>query len=143
MKQLKEIFQQQQELTEAINVGQKQDSAYIKFFINDDPYITAIHSIKEILEYRVLTPYPIEISNHIGIINLRGNIIPIYNDEHSCDEHRKRIIIFEPKTNVLFGIIGTNVKRVFLPEEAINGVDFQSGGVITFENTPYRYFNAD
>ncbi|MBF0315215.1 MAG: chemotaxis protein CheW [Oligoflexia bacterium] len=143
MKQLEEVFKKQQESRELEKSGDgQQDTAFIKFYLNDSPCITPIQSVKEILEYRSITPYPLDSNCHRGIINLRGNIIPIYNDDFTREDYKKRIIIFEPIANLLFGIVGSNVKRVFISEETYNSQNCHNGDVITFENTPFKYFSG-
>lgn len=144
MKQLDEIFVRQRELHDQASkdVIENQENAFIKFYVENDPLITPIYFVKEILEYRPITPYPLENSGHRGIINLRGNIIPIYNDDQTISEDRKRIIIFEPKPNTHFGLVGTFVKRVFIPDEEYKNVKLRHGDVITFENTPYKFFDG-
>jgi purine-binding chemotaxis protein CheW len=64
----------QQKLIETDNDGQ---SHYLTFTVADELYTIAIMYIKEIIEYVSLTPVPMAPPYIRGVLNLRGNVLPV------------------------------------------------------------------
>ena len=54
-------------------------STYLSFYIGDETYGIEIKRIKEIIEYENLTRVPMVSDLIEGVINLRGNVVPIIN----------------------------------------------------------------
>jgi purine-binding chemotaxis protein CheW len=48
----------------------------LTFLIGDDEYGIAIHRVREIAEYRALTPVPMTPPWMRGVMNLRGTVVP-------------------------------------------------------------------
>jgi purine-binding chemotaxis protein CheW len=72
-------------------------NTYLSFHVGNETYAIEIKRIKEIIEYEKLTRVPM-VSNLIeGVINLRGNVVPIINLANHLDiimdEYDKRTSI--------------------------------------------------
>lgn len=52
-------------------------SQYLTFFLGDEEYAIGILRVKEIIQYDVLTRVPRTPSWIRGVINLRGNVVPV------------------------------------------------------------------
>lgn len=52
---------------------------YLTFLLNDEPYGIGILNIREIIEYDALTAVPLMPEFISGVINLRGNVVPVVN----------------------------------------------------------------
>lgn len=63
-------------LTHENNPEQEQ---YLTFLLNNEMYALAILNVKEILEYGALTPVPMMPEFIQGVINLRGEVVPVIN----------------------------------------------------------------
>jgi purine-binding chemotaxis protein CheW len=63
----------QQQLIE----GDEGQSHYLTFTVADELYTITIMYIKEIIEYVSLTPVPMAPSYIRGVLNLRGNVLPV------------------------------------------------------------------
>jgi len=50
---------------------------YLAFNLNDETFAIGILYIKEIIEYRNLTPVPMTPDFIRGVLNLRGNVLPV------------------------------------------------------------------
>ena len=66
----------------AINDAQSNEqyremSKYLTFRIDDHTFGTEVFRIKEIIEYCQITYLPITHQNIRGVINLRGNVVPV------------------------------------------------------------------
>jgi chemotaxis signal transduction protein len=62
------------EITEKEDVVQQQ---YLTFFLADEEYAISIQRVKEIIEYSTVTKVP-KVPKWIrGVINLRGNVVPV------------------------------------------------------------------
>jgi purine-binding chemotaxis protein CheW len=86
---------------ENINLGNVQQ--FLTFVLNDETYGVGILHIREIIEYDNLTVVPLMPDFISGVINLRGNVVPVVNlarrFEHESKEVGKRtsIIIIDIK----------------------------------------------
>lgn len=143
--EISEIFSQQKTIEEEEEsqsvVIMDSTNVFITFKIKDNDYICKIEQVKEVLEYKHITPYPIPFKIQKGIINLRGSIVPIFDiGDTNLDEvdNTKRMIIFELEQSVLVGLICEHVKRIYIPE-ITDSTKLTNGDVVTFENTPIKY----
>jgi purine-binding chemotaxis protein CheW len=86
---------------ENINSGNVQQ--FLTFVLNDETYGVGILHIREIIEYDNLTVVPLMPDFISGVINLRGNVVPVVNlarrFEHQAKEIGKRtsIVIIDIK----------------------------------------------
>lgn len=55
------------------------DQQYLTFLLNGEMYAFAILNVKEILEYGKVTPIPRVPKFIQGVINLRGEVVPVIN----------------------------------------------------------------
>ncbi len=55
----------------------QQQHQYLAFTLNAESYAVGILYVKEIIEYRNLTPVPIAPVFIRGVLNLRGNVLPV------------------------------------------------------------------
>ena len=50
---------------------------YLTFYLGQDEYAVAVLSVKEIIEYGVVTKVPTTPAYIRGVINLRGSVVPV------------------------------------------------------------------
>ena len=50
---------------------------YLTFFLADEQYAVGVLSVKEIIEYGVVTRVPTTPPYIRGVINLRGSVVPV------------------------------------------------------------------
>ena len=55
------------------------ESQYVVFKINEEEYGVEITTVEEILKYQEITKVPQADEFVLGVINLRGKVIPVYN----------------------------------------------------------------
>lgn len=90
---------------------------FVAFKLNNEEYAIEINSVEGILKYQEITKVPQTDEFILGIINLRGQVIPIYNlkkkfygeDSNLIDE--TRIIIIRHQ-EVVIGVIVDSVSEV-------------------------------
>ncbi len=65
--------------TQAMEVGDEvnQHAKHLTFRISDETYGVSISAVKEIIEYPSVTSVPMTPSVIRGVINLRGNVVPV------------------------------------------------------------------
>lgn len=103
MEPLKNIFERQDSARDKMmNTDKKNQtgSAYIKFEIDDHLFATEISKIREVVDSWKLTVYPELCHGHLGIVNIRGQILPVINPfNHSVTQTAplpgERLIILE------------------------------------------------
>lgn len=54
-----------------------EQTQYVSFFIAEEEYAIAVLQVKEILEYNTLTRVPNTPRSVLGVINLRGRVVPV------------------------------------------------------------------
>ncbi len=66
----------QTEIAEKV-VEQESSLQLLTFLLDEEVYGTDISQIQEVLEYRKVTPVPRTPDFMLGVINLRGNVVPV------------------------------------------------------------------
>jgi len=90
---------------------------FVVFKLNNEEYAIEINSVDGILKYQELTKVPQTDEFILGIINLRGKVIPIYNlkkkfyGEESEITDDTRIIIIN-HNEIILGVIVDSVAEV-------------------------------
>lgn len=87
----------------------------IRFHIEDKNYAVDIKNVHEILESIDYTPYPEKVNNQIGILNVRGEIIPLiqFAKNHSYKKKDKlKIIIIEFEAGKLNALRTDKVQKI-------------------------------
>ena len=86
---------------DSVQVSANEASQYLTFFLQDEMFGLNIRPIKEICEYGKITPVPMVPSYVRGVINLRGNVVPVidlpvrFGRESSPVNKRSCIVIVE------------------------------------------------
>ena len=113
----------------------------LSFVINKSLYAISFEDIQEIVDYFPFTEYPLKISDHLGIINLRGNILPIINpfklDQKDIDPEDSKYIVLKSQSGSLMGLVVGNIKKIEIDSSEIP--EGHEEKIISFENKPLRY----
>jgi len=94
-----------QPVAQGNSVGSNNVQQFLTFVLSDEVYGVGILHIREIIEYDNLTIVPLMPDFISGVINLRGNVVPVVNlaqrFEHQPKEIGKRtsIVIIDIKDN--------------------------------------------
>jgi len=103
----------------------KEKTVFIYIELNNSAILIPIIQVKEVSEILPIRPYPISVEGHIGIVNLRGNIIPVFsiswllNREQFDDFHKEiaganRLVILSKENGTVFSIIAKSIDKVAL-----------------------------
>lgn len=158
-KVLKNILKEQDQLT-TDNVDTAQDSETVLcYHVRGSDYYTPLEEIKEVLEVLSITPYPTYTPGHLGVVNIRGRIIPVINifDSSSTsnfnftasgiselNKNKFRMILFESRCGQQFSIIAKNVKKSIVSSSLIENSDNNnSEKVLKVDGIPYRSFSPE
>ena len=117
----------------------------VKFSIGDKSFAVEIKSVHEIIESIEITPYPEKVNNHIGIINVRGEIIPLVQIEKDCiykKNEKFKIIILEFTLGKLYAVKTNKIQKLsFKSNFLISGQTINLNGIpayyldeVIFEN---------
>lgn len=101
---------------------------YLTFYLGDDEYAVAVLSVKEIIEYGVVTKVPTTPSYIRGVINLRGSVVPVvdlsvrFGLPETAVSRRTCIVIVETTVlgeRVVMGVVADAVSQVieFAPDD--------------------------
>ncbi len=109
---------------------------YIVVKLDNEQYGIDISFIDNIVRLQQITRVPKAQYFFEGVINLRGEIIPVMNLRNKFDlepkEHTNstRIIIVKPENNAKIGVLVDEVREVVtLEEDAIEKVDYDEQGM--------------
>ena len=64
---------------------------YLTFLIDEHTFGTEVFRIKEIIEYCQITYIPITHDNIRGVINLRGNVVPVIDMAIRLDKQKSEV----------------------------------------------------
>ncbi|MCH2535295.1 MAG: chemotaxis protein CheW [Bdellovibrionales bacterium] len=59
-------------------------SQVLTFKLSDELYAFDIHRVKEVLEFKNVTPVPKSHNSMVGVINLRGHVVPVIDLKLKC-----------------------------------------------------------
>lgn len=101
---------------------------YLTFFLGADEYAVAVLSVKEIIEYGVVTRVPTTPPYIRGVINLRGSVVPVvdlavrFGLPEMGVSRRTCIVIVETTLlgeRVVMGVVADSVSQVieFAPDD--------------------------
>jgi len=110
----------------------KKDIQIIGFKLNEEEYALEISSVQEIIKIPAITRVPRAKAYILGVINLRGIVIPVidlnirFGKEKTMDIDKKRVIILKIGT-VFIGIVVDSVSEVI----DVNAAEILSNPTIT------------
>ncbi len=89
---------QKQTTTDDLKVAQKQQEQYLTFFVNNENLAINIDEVKEIIEITNITHVPMTPDYIKGVINLRGNVVPVIDlsarlSNKTCDISKRSCIV--------------------------------------------------
>lgn len=99
-------------------VVQEQAGQYLTFLVGDESFAVSILDVKEIIEIANVTRVPLTPDYIHGVINLRGNVVPVIDLsarlKHRCAEVSKRscIVLVSVETADASQLIGMLVDEV-------------------------------
>lgn len=108
---------------------------FVTFVMGEELYGIDIYNTQEIIRIPEITPIPNALEYVEGIINLRGDIIPIINLERkfrmvSSIQEKKEVIIIRTHTaklgiivNKVFRVIQAEDKNISLPPSILSGIE--------------------
>lgn len=121
------------------------DHFILTFFVGNSQFAIDFDCVKEVINYFEPSPYPFKIQRHIGIINLRGSVIPIvdpFSDSNIEDiSTQSKIIVFETKEHLPVGFIVKDVKKKGIEREKIGNIEEEK--VLSIDNIPIRYVHLE
>ena len=131
MQNLQQIIDGQKHAQVAIDHEAEQDQQmFVWSKIEDYEFILPIEDIQEVSELSHVKAYPESISGHLGVANLRGQIIPLFcmlallmqkkslylfdkNGHENRSSHFK-MVVFSNEQHELFAIVVEHVKKINL-----------------------------
>ena len=139
-----ELFKQQKRLLQQQGSEEHlhQDTFILMFQVSGSFLAIGFERVQEVVEFSPFVEYPVHHERHFGVINLRGNIVPIINpfgDKKPSDEEveQARYIIFESKHDQLVGIIAHHVKKLKIKQSMIDSIENEK--IISVGKKPLRF----
>lgn len=74
-------------------VAEQEPLQLLTFLLDEEVYGTDISQIQEVLEYRKVTPVPRTPDFMLGVINLRGNVVPVVDLRRQFEMHLRDITV--------------------------------------------------
>lgn len=103
------------------------NSTFLFLTIGESAYLYSVDGVQEVAEMLPVRPYPISMVGHLGVINLRGEVIPVISFNINkmgkiCDKNKCRLIICKDEDG-RFAFACSSVKKVILSEQQIAEVE--------------------
>ncbi len=100
-----------------VEVPKLQGGKFLTFFLGEEEYALEIMKVQEIIGLMQITPVPKTPDSVLGIINLRGKIIPVLDlrrqfDLPAVDHDELTCIVVMQVSDVLVGILVDRVNEV-------------------------------
>lgn len=68
-----------------------EENQFLTFLSGTESFALDIHTVKEIKEHTTITPIPLMPSSVMGVINLRGNVVPIIDLQLRLGKEKSKI----------------------------------------------------
>lgn len=103
--------------------------------------LVPITEVREVAEFQGLRPYPSTVTNHLGVVHLGGEVIPVIDVLSSNPEkielgQIRRVVVLKSDKMDCFALLALSVKKVTL-EGSVGDL----GGVITVSGKPAEWLN--
>jgi purine-binding chemotaxis protein CheW len=136
MKPLNAIFDQQASVRTAQgHDALAEERPLIRFSIGSSTYCVGIEHVLEVSELLPVVRYPEPVFGHEGIVNLRGNILPVLSFRGvppGTGTTENRLIVLEFRAGQRFCTMVSHPKKVSLPAESAGEP------VLSLDNTPAK-----
>lgn len=113
----------------------------LSFRVNKSLFGMAFEKIHEVVDFFTPTEYPVNAPGHIGIINLRGNVVPIINPFNQGSNQQEKdslkYVILESSKGYLVGIIVNKARKIEIDKEKLEFSEEDK--VISVEGQPLRF----
>ncbi len=134
--------------------GEENESTQIGFFLHfsiaSSQFVIPISDVQEVCEYTPPRPYPVTVKGHLGVINLRGHVIPMISMlpflSHAQEEEQLmskssnecRLILLRVNNEDRFCILANSVRKVSLSQRS-----FDPQQTINLDGFPARALSID
>lgn len=144
--QLKDAFLAQKDILNSNNEEERTEKEFIlSFDVNNSKFGIRFDKIHEVVDFFKPTEYPISKLGHVGVINLRGNVIPIIDPFEQplseIDLDQCKYVILETENKNLVGIVVSSAKKIEVEKQRID--DIIDDDVISFNNQPLRFMTTE
>jgi len=109
--------------------------SFVHFVINKSHFACPIESVLEVTEWQDIVPYPENFDGHIGVVSLRGKIIPVRTLGDLSFENkqsRTRLMVFEFSHDRIFCVPVESPRKIELDESKANN------DIVTYDGEPTK-----
>jgi chemotaxis signal transduction protein len=103
----------------------RDDETYLDVTIDKSHFLFPVCEVEEVAEMLPLHPYPLTLSRLLGVVNLRGQVIPVVSvpgfSTNSSAAGFSRLIVTRVG-EALFAFACTSVKKLVLKEEQMSEI---------------------
>lgn len=131
--QLHRIFEQQ---TQKEETPVELKEYMLEFQIENSVWVISFKNVCEVVDSFPYTEYPTQVNNHLGVINLRGSVIPIVQPFNEMCSQGK-YIIFETDDGRLLGILVSETKKIEIDKS------LSSTGIYNLNNRPVKQIDLN
>ena len=116
---------------------QPNSTTYLYLTIGDSFYLYPITDVQEVSEMLHLRPYPYDFQNHLGVVNLKGQIIPIFSiNGHKVNSTENQRLIISSFRDDLFAFTCKSVRKIILTDSQKKDIDMSQ--ITDIEKRPVK-----
>jgi len=123
--QLDAVFKEQQDRLshQDESTHNTEQQSFLLFSVGISQFIIPIEEIKEVTEFIPLRPYPLPVPKHLGVVNIRGEVVPVISmapflstdfDETKfiLSHQASRLIVLTGSDHEHFSILASSAKKI-------------------------------
>lgn len=98
--------------------------AFIRFDTEEGAYAVPVTAVREVVDSFTITPYPEPVERHIGIVSLRGQVLPVIAPYFAscCDAAKpERLLVLEFTPDELFCVCAKRVQKILVERASDDG----------------------
>lgn len=92
-------------------------NAYLQFIVGQQTYALSIHNVIEVVDLVAITPIPDQAVDQLGVITLRGKVIPVLDLSQKFKKEATKLTLSTPLI-----IVRHHERTAALVVEQVNGV---------------------
>lgn len=139
-------FKIQKQIESDETTPEESDKEFIlSFEINGSFFGMSFEAIHEVVDFFDPTRYPIPVEGHLGVINLRGNVIPIIDPFGIKINNQQlksyKFVILESVGCHLVGMVVSNVRKIEVDRESVSSGP--ADNIVSINDLPMRILDID
>ncbi len=138
---LSSLFEEQRAVEERQRIATERAITMLCIDTGSSWLALPLENAKEVVENPHVVGYPVTLKRHVGIVNVRGTVIPVVSLGARAEDTAYLVVMESPDRHP-FALIARDVRRISITDAAVGAKSRSPApltGVISIEGKPIRW----